>query len=119
MNILTTIKKQLETVNPNVYYGSAGSVGADGKQLDKWNYIVFRRAKSTASSAKMTDYYTVAVVNEDYIAEDTAESVIKAMTAIPGIKMSNADITYGYEIKPSTNTVVEIMVLTFARGSLR
>lgn len=31
MEILTKIKEQLESINPNVYYGSAGTVGSDGK----------------------------------------------------------------------------------------
>ena len=119
MEILTKIKEQLEKVNSNVYYGSAGTLGANGKQLDKWNYIVFRRLKSTASSTKRNDYYIVAVVNEEYIEEDTAEKIIESMTAIPGVKVANQDITYGYETKPNTNTVIEIMVLTFVRGLIR
>ncbi len=119
MEILAKIKEQLEKINPDVYYGSAGTTGANGKTLDKWNYIVFRRSKSTASSTKKNDYYTVAVVNEDYIEEDTAEKIIESMTAIPGMKVANQDITYGYETKPNTNTVIEIMILTFVRGSIR
>lgn len=113
MSLLSTIRDKLLTVNKNVFYGSAD-------QLNEWDYIVFMRQRTNITDRiKKALYFSVAVVAEDYIEEDMEEKVIKAMTSIPGMKVADSDISYEYTIKPNTNTVVELMVITFVKGAAR
>ena len=98
-----------------VWYGACRE-----KQLDKWNYFVFNRWKTTKNNQSRADFqtfYQVHVVHEDYIPEGYVETVIKALEAQddPGTKLKATadDITYSYTFKGNTNMVVEIANITF------
>ena len=115
--VLNEIKDALEAVDPNVYYGMAGSL-QDG---DLWDYIVFSRSTLNASANKTgyTDKFRVAIVREEFIPDDTVYEVIEAMLAIDGMKLSGGEFTYEYAKKPNTNTVIELLVLDFVKPKKR
>ena len=112
--ILSRINEALESIGPVVFYGMATTLN-DG---DLWDYIVFsRRTLRTATNKTgYTDLYEVAIVREDYVPEEDVDAVIDAMLGIPGVKLSGSEFAYEYAMKPNTNTVVEMLVLQFARA---
>lgn len=112
--MLQTIKTKLQEVSDLVFYGSADDVGNNAL----WNYIVFFRARTsrTANNTAFTDYYTVAIISENFVPDEMISSVISVMESIPGIRLSSSDIEFNYSRKPSTNKVIEIATLTFSRA---
>lgn len=112
--ILDDIKNKLESIDDNVYYGMADKNKAD----DEWNYIVFSRRTLDPSTNKTgySDYFDVAIIREDYIPEGIDEQVIKAMTEIKGMRLTDEGGEYGYTRKGNTNAVVELLVLHFVRA---
>lgn len=111
MTLLEEIRDKLQNVDPKVYYGLA-------EKTEPWNYIVFRRnrIKHSVNKTGKTRYYSVAVIREDYIEEGIEDKVIAEMRKIPGMKVSQDDISYDYVKKPNTNTVVEIMEIPFCKA---
>lgn len=116
--ILDEIKTALEQISPRIYYGMA-----DDRDNEKdWNYIVFFRVSDqlTGGNTASKTIYRVAVVREDYIEEGMTEQVIKAMSTIPGMRPVNSDnYPYDYTRKSGTNTVVEVLMIDFARPNKR
>lgn len=112
--MLQKIEAALKGVLEPVFYGSADDVGNNAL----WNYIVFFRDRTsrTANNTSFTDYYTVAIINENYVPDDLISSVISVMESIPSIRLANSDIDFSYSRKPSTNAVIEIATLTFSRA---
>lgn len=111
--ILNRIKEALEAVDPNVYYGMAGTVD-DG---DLWDYLVFAR-KSLSAADQRTGYvdtYRVAIVRENFIPNETVFQVVDAMLSIPGMRLASNAFDYDYATKGKTNTVVELLVLEFTK----
>lgn len=92
---LSKIKKRLEELNIKVYYGSAEK---DAKGLHE--YIVFGRDKIRLNDSKMstTDYYDIAVISEEWIAEGFVNEVINALNEI-GLKQTKDDIDFNYAVK--------------------
>ena len=115
--MLETIEKALRGVMPLVFYGSADDVG----NAALWNYIVFFRERISQSQNKtgFVDYYTVAIVHEDWIPNDAIEDVISAMEALPGVRLASQDVDVNYTRKPGTNAVVEIATLSFSHSRKR
>lgn len=113
--MLQEISDALKSTGQPVYYGMAGTL--DGE--DMWDYIVFFRTSISPSDSKrsMADYYRVAIVQEEYVPDELATSVVKAMTALPGMKLASSGGTYQYTRKPNTDTVLEILMLDFVRPS--
>lgn len=111
--ILSRISKALESIGPVVFYGMATTL-----KDDLWDYIVFsRRTLRTATNKTgYTDLYEVAIVRENYVPDEDVDAVIDAMLGIPGVKLSGSEFAYEYATKPNTNTVVEMLVLQFARA---
>lgn len=111
--ILSDIKEALESVDPIVYYGKAGTM-QDG---DLWDYIVFFRDTMSAATGKTgyTDLIDVVIVREEFIPDEDVTAVIKAMLAIPGVRLSGSEFSYEYAEKPNTSTVCELLVLKFVR----
>lgn len=111
---LQEIKEALLTVDPVVYYGA---VNPEQKK-QAWDYIVFNR-KGYRPSAKRTGcsfLFDVHIVRESFIPEGVEESVVRVLTALPGVNLVDGDHGYTYAVKPDTELVVEMLTLTFAKA---
>lgn len=115
--MLQTIETALKTVMPLVFYGSADDVG----NASLWDYIVFFRDHTSRnqSNSGFTDYYTVALVHENWVPDELISDTIAALEALPGIRLASQDISFDYTRKPSTNAVIEIASLSFSRSRKR
>ena len=111
---LTTLASDTDIPMEGVWYGACRE-----KQLDKWNYFVFNRQKTTKNNTARVDfqtYYQVHIIHEDYIPEGYVASVVAALEAQDEsgtkLKATADDITYDYVFKGNTNMVVEIAHIT-------
>lgn len=111
-SILDAIKYALEPLGYPIYYGTAAGIS----KSQPWDYIVFGRENATGNNnnTSLTHHYTVAVIHEDYVPEDTIKDVLDAMLAIPGMRWAG-EIVFDYMAKPGTTDVVELMVVRFDR----
>lgn len=109
--MLEQIESKLMEVLPTVYYGSA----RDDENITLWNYIVFWRdsTKRSTNNTSFTDYYTVAIIHENWVPDALIEQTITNMESISGMRLSNSEIGFDYSRKPSTDAVIEIARLTF------
>ena len=109
--MLELIESKLQEVLNPVFYGTAGNV----ENIDLWNYIVFWRdsTKRSASNTSFTDYYTVAIIHENWVPDDLIEQIITNMESIRGVRLANSDVDFNYSRKPSTDAVIEIATLMF------
>ena len=116
--MLELIEGKLKEVMPTVYYGSAND---DEEAITLWNYIVFWRGRTTRNqnNTGFTDYYTVAIVHEDWVPDELIEATITKVESLPGVRLAGSDIDFNYTKKPSTNAVIEIATLTFSRARKR
>lgn len=112
--ILQEIKEQLDTINSNNWYGMVDNI----ENLDVFDYIVFFRDKTVIDKTKNTlsDYYVVAIVQENFIEEDFILEVIEKMQNIKGMRVCNNDIYYEYTKKPNTDTILEIASISFVKA---
>lgn len=113
--ILEQIKDALEPIGLPIYYGMAGTL--DGE--DPWDYIVFFRETTTPSSSKtgLTDAFSVAIVQEDFVSDEFITKAIKALTDLPGVRLSTRGVEFDYTNKPNTSAVIELAVIHFVRPS--
>lgn len=112
--MLNEIKAKLREVSDVVYYGSADEIEPNVL----WDYIVFwrnRRSRS-ANNTGYTHGFNVAIVNEEWVPDETIDSVIEKMESLAGMRLSSSDVTFEYTRKPSTNAVIEIAILQFSRA---
>ena len=114
MVILEEIQKALESVSEMpVYYGKTFA-----SENDKQNYIVFNRrnvSKSGKNNCDFNYYYQVHIIHENYIPEGFEHKIVDAMEAIPGMKLTTDNHNYQYVLLNSTDTVVELLTLTFTK----
>lgn len=110
--MLSEINTALESTGKRVFYGQAGNL--DGEDI--WDYIVFFRDTLAPSQNKtgFAESYQVAIVQEDFIEDATVWQVIDAMTALPGMRVSDS-AQFNYTVKPNTENVLEILTLRFVR----
>ena len=126
-SILDRIRSTLESLAQGevrmegVYYGACRE-----EKLDRWNYFVFNRLKTTKNNSSKMDYqtfYQVHIVHEDYIPEGYVEAVIGELSkkAEGGTKLrpTNDDVNYNYTFKGGTNVVVEIATITIYHPETR
>lgn len=113
--MLQEISAALETTGLPVWYGKAGTLSGE----DVWDYIVFMRTSLSPNESKrsLADGFTVAIVMEEFVPDDLASDVIKAMTGLPGVRLAQSGGTYQYTTKPNTDTVIEILMLDFVKPS--
>ena len=115
MATLDDIKAALTAIDDEVHYGTA--FGHDPAK--PWDYTVFSR-EDTEPKDNNTSYserYMVAVVREDYVPEGMYREVIKAVTALPGVRIDDSQrIEYVYDTKPGGAGVVEMMVMHFRKN---
>lgn len=114
MTLLKTIEAKLQEVLEPVCYGAAD----DNTNTPMWRYIVFFRDRTSRSATNKgyTDYYTVAIVYEDWLPVEIVDEVVEKMESISGVKLASDNIEYNYTRKPNTNMVVEIATLTFSHA---
>lgn len=126
-SILDRIRNTLESLAQGevrmegVYYGACRE-----EKLDRWNYFVFNRLKTTKNNSSKMDYqtfYQVHIVHEDYIPEGYVEAVIGELSkkTEDGTKLrpTNNDVNYNYTFKGGTNVVVEIATITIYHPETR
>lgn len=112
--ILYDIEEKLKEIDPNVYYGIV-----DGSQRETvWNYIVFNRTKIKrgANKASASDCFDVHIVRENYIPEGLEEQVVAKICELPGVRLLADDSQFVQDRKPNTNTVIEILTISFLRA---
>ena len=90
----------------------------DITNLDELDYLVFFRDYTTYYQEKksFSDYYTVAIVKENYIPVDYFLQVVEVMESITGMKVSNDNINYDYTKKPNTDVTIEIATINFVKA---
>ena len=109
--ILTDLRDKLIELKPDkVFYGMIN------QDLEEWDYIVFYRTNTTDNRTSFVREFQVAVVEENYIAEDYEEIVINKVSEIPGVRVVG-DVEFEYTRKPNTDTVIEVMLINFAYSS--
>lgn len=111
--MLQAIETALREIQEPVFYGSADDVG----NASLWNYIVFfrdRRARNQNNTG-YTDYFTVAIIHENWVPDEMIDAVIVKLEALPSIRLANNDVSFDYTRKPGTNAVIEVATLTFSR----
>ena len=110
--MLQRIESKLHEVSGMVFYGSADDVANNAL----WQYTVFWRDRTARSqnNSSFTDYYTVAIVHENFVPDEMIYLTISKMEELPGVRLSNGDIRFDYSYKPGTNAVIEIATLTFS-----
>ena len=116
--MLEQLEKKLQEVMPIVYYGAAQD---DEENITLWNYIVFWRGRTTRNqnNTGFTDYYSVAIVHENWVPDEMIEATISKIETLPGVRLANSDIDFNYTRKASTNAVIEIATLTFGHARKR
>lgn len=112
--ILNEIKSKLEEVESKVCYGMVDEALRD----TVWDYIVFNRLslKRSVNRTSYSDYIEVHIVRENFIPEGLDIQIIEKMHEIDGIRLADIDGRYDYIKKGATNTVVEMLTLTFVRA---
>lgn len=112
--ILEELKTKLETLDSNVYYGLC----IDEQAV--WDYTVFYRdsMRANVNKTSYSDYYTIAVVRENYIDEDLELQYIDAIADLDGFRLGG-DVSFSYVRKTNTKTVVEIMTIPIVRMKKR
>lgn len=113
--LLNDIKTKLEELDSCVYYGM---MTKDPDEVPVWDYIVFNRVKLRSNTDKnsFSDMFAVHIIRENFIPEEFDVAVIAKMKEIPGVRLVGEDGTFNYMQKGKTDTVVEMLTLTFARA---
>lgn len=112
--ILSDIEAKLQELDPKVFYGVV-----DKSELETvWDCIVFGRTNIKFSTQKTasSDYFEVLIIRENYIPEGFDTKVIQALAELDGVRLAGVDGQFDYVQKPNTNTVVEMLTLTFVRS---
>lgn len=112
VGILEGIEQCLSSFGLPVYYGKSFA-----KENDKWNYFVFNRqsiSKRGTSGIDLNYQYQIHIIMEDYIEEDFEIQVIKKLKEELRLKMTET-AQFSYVTKGSTDTVVEMLTLTFTK----
>lgn len=112
--LLKSIETKLYEVADKVYYGSADPED----NIALWNYIVFLRdaIRRNTNSTNFSDYYTVAIVHENWVPQEMIDAVIEKVETIPGVRLAQSDIDFNYTRKPGTNAVIEVASIPFVHA---
>ena len=112
--LLREIEAKLQDLDPNVYYGAAWKHEAEAI----WDYIVFSRkvVKHSTNKTSDSDYFDVTIVRENYIPEGFDTEVINKVCELAGVRLAGNDSEFDYGRKPNTNTVVEMLTISFVRA---
>ena len=112
--LLNEIQEKLGTIEPNLFYG----IVDDSMKETVWNYTVFNRTrlKSSPNKTGYSDYIDIHIVRENFIPEGLDLEFIAKVLEIDGMKLASEDGVYTYVQKNNTNTVVEMLTLSFVRA---
>ena len=112
--LLKEIEQKLQELDPNVYYGAAWKHQAE----TIWDYIVFNRKviKHSTNKTSDSDYFEVHIVRENYVPEGFDTVVINKVCEIAGVRLAGTDSPFDYMQKPNTNTVCEMLTITFVKA---
>lgn len=112
--LLKEIEEKLHELDPNVYYG----IVDESRKETVWDYIVFNRTtvKHSTNKTADSDYFDVHIIRENYIPEGFDREVIDKITSLNGVRLASADSPFQYVQKPNTNTVVEVLTISFVRA---
>ncbi len=114
MEFREKIENELKKLDNQIYYGKVPN-----SILEKdWNYIVFGKSKikkPNKDSIDLYDYYWVTIVRENYIPDELVFNVIDSLNSLPGLRLTTEDGEYNYLFKGSTDLVVELVTLVFAK----
>lgn len=112
--MLKPIESKLYEVADKVYYGAADE--ADNIAL--WNYIVFLRntIRRGPNNTSYSNYYTVAIVHENWVPQEMIDAVIEKVESLPGMRLAQSDIEFDYTRKPGTNAVIEVASIPFVHA---
>lgn len=115
--MLEQFETKLREVADLVFYGTADDIANN----ILWKYIVFWRSRTVRSqnNTGYTDYYSVAIVHENWIPDEMIGAVIETLEQLAGVRLASSDIEFDYTRKPSTDAVIEIATLTFSRARKR
>lgn len=111
-NILEQIEQVLQKFGYPVFYGRS-FIGSN----DKLDYFVFNRqqiSRSGKTNNDFTCYYQVHIIMENYIPEGFELDVIDAIQNNTNLKLSTNSMNYQYTTKGNTDTVLELLTITFA-----
>lgn len=111
------IKNKLLEVQTDgqVFYGLA----PNDDKLKDYNLIIFSQdklAKSGSSRIDLKGYWRISICRENFISDDLVVEIIKKLSEINGLKLSDETFNYVYARKGGTNEVVEILELTFTKS---
>ena len=111
--ILTDIEAKLKEIDSNVYYGMVHKSRAE----TIWDYIVFNRTgvKYSANKTAASDSFDVHIIRENYIPDGMEDAVVAKLTELPGVRVSG-DSSFYYTEKPNTDTVIEMLTISFVRA---
>ena len=107
MNLTELSDKLNELKKDKVFYGMIN------QELEEWDYIVYYRTNSSDNVTSFTREFQVAVVEENNIQENYDEVVINKVLELSGVRVVG-DVEFEYTRKPNTDTVIEVMLITFA-----
>lgn len=115
--MLDEIKRALAAIDgQTVAFGDARSLSGSNLR----NYTVFARDRTSISKDRhgSTDYFTFAVVRENFIPEGLIDRTLQALWAI-GLKGPSSEVEYDYGVIGKTGCVLEIAVFTMFRPEKR
>lgn len=112
--MLKAIESKLYEVADRVYYGAAD----DADNISLWNYIVFLRdtIRRSETSTGYSDYYTVAIIHENWVPQEMIDAVIDKLETLKGVRLAKTDIEFDYTRKPGTNAVIEVASIPFVHA---
>lgn len=113
--ILSDIEAKLQELDPRVCYGVVDNTV---KNAPVWDCIVFGRSniKYPANKISASDYFDVLVIRENYIPDGFDTEIIQALTSLDGVRLAGDTATFDYVQKPNTDTVIEMLTLSFVRS---
>lgn len=113
--ILSDIEARLKKLDDRVCYGVIDNIV---KQSPVWDCIVFGRSniKYPSNKTGASDYFDVLIIRENYIPVGFDTEVIQALTSLDGVKLAGDTASFDYIQKPNTDTVVEMLTISFVRA---
>lgn len=113
--ILKDIEERLKKLDNRVCYGVVDNAV---KKSPVWDCIVFGRSniKYPSNKTSASDYFDVLIIRENYIPDGFDTEVINALTTLDGVKLAGDTANFDYIQKPNTDTVIEMLTLSFVRA---
>lgn len=111
--MIKRIREGLQEIDKNVQYGIC-------RKSDSWDCLLIKKdrwAKSGTSNKDDTFYFTVSIIREDEIPEETPEIVKNKMEEL-GFRRTTKDANFEYTID-ANEVVIEICTMEFSKPTKR